>query len=173
MPDWAIVLLAAFGGGLAGAVLQPVVSYALQRVRSKEEIRKSRERGLRFMLEVELDWAGYLLMACDIGLLREEIGVPLSVEDKMAMTGSGVLMYPKGVPPWNPDRIRDTELRELVDGYYGSVRETAQVFYLPQIDREKVRSLRGRLDELGAQIRRRMDELNWPEADYWASVGRP
>lgn len=50
MPDWAIVLVAAFGGGLAGAVLQPVVTYAMDRLRSKERIQKSRERALRRMV---------------------------------------------------------------------------------------------------------------------------
>ena len=44
MSDTVTVLGAAFGGGLAGAVLQPVVSYVLQRAHSGEEIRKGRER---------------------------------------------------------------------------------------------------------------------------------
>ena len=50
MPDWAIVLVAAFGGGLAGAVLQPLVTFWLQRMNSGKDIRKRRERSLRRML---------------------------------------------------------------------------------------------------------------------------
>jgi len=50
MSETATVLLAAFGGGLADAVLQPVVSHFLDRARAGERIRKRREQSPRRVL---------------------------------------------------------------------------------------------------------------------------
>ncbi len=113
MPDWAIVLAAAFGGGLAGAVLQPVVSYGMERLRRGEEIRKSRERSLRRMINhaiAEGRECAMLSFLIEEGLKHcapltpEQIGAKLN-EAEGRLTWKDM--------PWQPDRIKDPALRQL------------------------------------------------------------
>jgi hypothetical protein len=170
MSETVTVLLAAFLGGLAGAVLQPVVSHVLERIRSDEETRRRRHQSLRFMLEVEIDWGNYLVMASKLALLQQGIGAPVSFEQKRNGVTSGLAMFRKGVPAWNPERVDDQQLQQLAIEYSEGVRNLAEAYYHPVIDKDKAQALSERLDDMALRIRQRMDELNWPETDFFGPV---
>ena len=150
MSDTATVLFAAFGGGLAGAVLQPVVSYVLQRVHSGEEISKRRERSLRRMIEAEIHWtserAGNLI-------LSEVVDVPRAAGEK------------KEGPLWQPERITDPSLQHMAREYYKVGLDLFKLSCSNAPDYEKANTLFDELEKLQQKITLRMDELNWPEAD--------
>jgi len=52
--DVAVTVVAAFGGGLAGAVLQPVAEHLLSRRRAADERRRADRRDARNLVEAEL-----------------------------------------------------------------------------------------------------------------------
>jgi len=162
MSETATVLLAAFGGGLAGAVLQPLITYALQRARAGEEIKKKRERSLRRMIDAEIAHG------------RGEVGVGILVSGGIRR---GAKMNPdellervdalaqrRGVL-WQPERIPDTDLRSTVDEYHKVLIRLDAAFSTSQYDEKLIRQSANQLEELQLKITRRMDELNWPEVD--------
>jgi len=152
MSDTVTVLLAAFGGGLAGAVLQPAVSYVLQRVRSGEEIRKRQERSLRRMVEWELAWGSRVSAAV-------VLSPHLTEQHRFDM-----VKLDAGNVVWQPERIGDRDLQQMA-------RECAKLtgglfqFALHPGKGEEAADLRRQLEALQSRITLRMDELNWPEAD--------
>ena len=149
MSDTVTVLLAAFGGGLAGAVLQPVVSYVLQRIRSGEEIRRMRERSLRRMIEAAL--LDGRARAAD--LLLREVGIPVAAREREAR------------PLWQPERIPDPSLQRVAREYNEVRVGLFRISSSNAPDYKKAYTLIGELEKLQQQITLRMDELNWPEAD--------
>lgn len=160
MPDWAIVLLAAFGGGLAGAVLQPVVSHFLERARSGEGIRKRREQSLRRMVTKRFEFGA--------GLITAILGVGL----RGGMSQDEKLEFVKPIPgfmdtlAWEPERIDDVDFRETVTEYYKATSDLRQLFWSAEpLDVAAADELIKQLVELRPRITRRMDELNWPEVE--------
>ena len=159
MPDWAIVLVAAFGGGLAGAVLQPAVTHALEGIRSKREIRCRRERTLRRMLEARLVDGGRLAFAALDLHIRLQRGVAVASEERFQLAKG-----PGGLPLWQPERIADPELRQVADEYQEVCLSLAQSV-LTAAQEWDPRPAAARIMELQRRITSRMDELNWPEVD--------
>jgi len=155
MSDTVTVLLAAFGGGLAGAVLQPVVSYVLQRVHSGEELRKRRERSLRRMLDSVMEHGRYCATRAMRALDPRTTDDWKEIEERL-----------KGVPEfvWQPERIEDQCLRELAEKYDISFQELTRSLSAG-LDPDAIPRLAMDLFKLQKQITARMDELNWPEAD--------
>jgi len=159
MPDWAIVLFAAFVGGLAGAVLQPVVTFWLQRMNSGKEIRKRRERSLRRMLNSAMERGRHIATGAMRALYWADAGLASTDLKEIKDLLDEVPEY-----VWQPERIEDHRLRELADEYDENFRDLT--LSLSQgLDREAVRHLGKNLFELQQQITRRMDELNWPEVE--------
>jgi hypothetical protein len=162
VPDWAVVLVAAFGGGLAGAVLQPIVSHVLERASSKERIRRSRERCLRHMLSAWMSNARRL-----IGVSIIAYGFP---PDARATELRRIqAMHPEpGTPPWQPERIVDDELRLLAVEHNRLLDQMFGLLWQSQLDQkqaETLPSLCESIREIQPKITARMDELNWPEVD--------
>lgn len=100
--DTWVIVVAAFGGGLVGAILQPLLSYAFDRVRAAETIRKNRERSLRRMIFAKIRetrrvqaWAGGIIFG------RDPVTDP----------------SPIGGPFWEPHRIKNAELFKNVEAY--------------------------------------------------------
>ena len=152
MSDTVTVLLAAFGGGLAGAVLQPVVSYVLQRVRSGEEIRKRRERNLRRMVEWELAWGSRVSAAA-------VLSPQLTEQHRFDM-----VKLDAGKVLWQPERIGDRDLQQMALEYAKLTGGLYQ-FALHPGKGEETTDLHRQLGALQSRIILRMDELNWPEVD--------
>ena len=169
MPDWAIVLVAAFGGGLAGAVLQPVVSHFLQGVRSKEEIRKRREQHLRRVLVGQMVHGRKLIEALQRVIVRgQEKDIPSLGERYEIVTQAG--WAPLWAPSWELGRITDDRLRQMATEYFDAADELGRLVLYgegpdwheppnPPLQAAK------KLECLQRQITLRMDELNWPEVD--------
>jgi hypothetical protein len=160
VPDWAVVLIAAFGGGLAGAVLQPLASHILERLRREEEIRKRRERHLRRMLSSRMAMTAALVDDAWRILLRQHQGQPMTVKEKWE-----VLSRHTDGPLWEPDRIHDPLLRQHAYDYAHTAFLLFNAFWAAEADQERVESLITQLDRMRADISTRMDELNWPEVD--------
>ncbi len=144
--DTWVIVLAAFSGGLAGAVLQPLLSYVFERLRAGETIRKGRQRNIRRMV---FDY---------IRFTRRVQGSVLS----------GKAPGMEGLPFWEPERIDDATLHDLVVGYN---EKSAELFGvgspLPgkNVDQGRVKQLDGDLNDLQRRITARMDTLNYPEID--------
>ena len=160
MPDWAVVLVAAFSGGLAGAVLQPLASHILERIRREEDIRKTRERQLRRMLQSRMAMTAALVNDAWGILLRQAHGPPMTGKEKWE-----VLFRHAGGPLWEPDRIRDPSLRKSAYDYAHAAFLLFNALWPAQADQERVEGLVTQLDGIRAAITTRMDELNWPEVD--------
>lgn len=160
--DTWVIVLAAFGGGLVGAVLQPVLSYLFDRLRSETTIRKTRQRNNRRMITVQIVQGrrvmGYLVT---LQLLdRSERPMDLSERFKRI---EEIRDLPKGYL-WQPERVDDEKLRTLVDAYADAhMKLSGEMVLAP--DYEKTNRLSEQLDGLQRQITSRMDELNWPEVE--------
>jgi hypothetical protein len=163
VPDWAIPITA-FAGALVGAVLQPVTNYAMDRLRARERIRKSRERTLRRMIESQIAAARRHCMALTVVWGFRQLGhsAPpirdlLKSEDS---PGRGLIC--------TPDRISDPELRAAAAEYAQLVANLGVAIWFQELDadsEEKLLPLTHRLGELERAIIRRMDELDWPQVD--------
>jgi len=161
MPDWAIILISAFGGGLAGAVLQPVVSHVMERVRFNTETRKRREQHLRRLLVDEMAWATKLIQAWHTILICQQIDQPMPFQERNA------LVKEAGWPPmWKVERIADTSLREWASQHFAMALDLSdRVLRGPQPNPGEATKLSQQLEALQSQIIGRMDDLNWPEVD--------
>jgi hypothetical protein len=163
MSDAVIVLVAAFGGGLAGAVLQPLVEYQLSRVRRNDEIRKQRERRLRQMIEQDIGFVRQMLLMIAGDTLRVERGEIIDPQDSWSQ-----VVLPRKV--WQPKRIPVPDLRKMADELDSLpmrlVTETAKggsvLLLFPIIE--------GRRRDLQDAIIAKMDQLHWPEEDNAPSV---
>jgi hypothetical protein len=167
MPDWAVVLVAAFGGGLAGAVLQPLASHVLERVRREEEIRKRRERHLRRMVEARIESrrTHELALAFVCGFRR--LGKP-APSAREVIEDHERREPPPPAPTYWPERIPDPHLRQTAIEYGKLVAELTGPLRFQDIDpatEDKLLQLTDRIRPLEEEIVRRMDELNWPEVD--------
>jgi hypothetical protein len=160
VPDWAIILISAFGGGLAGAILQPAAQYLFDRLRSKDEIRRRRERQLRRMLRAQTAWGQKLIAAATLFRLRDELGQPLSPQERAA-----ILELPHSAPAWEPQRIGDKQLQQDARDCYALALELYAVVTMGVPDSARLRQTMERIAQLDTQIVARMDELNWPEVD--------
>lgn len=160
MPDWAVVLIAAFGGGLAGAVLQPVTAHVLERIRREEEIRKSRERTLRRMIAANTAWVGKLLVTAGTLRALELRGAPAPQELRQK------LLTPDGsLPPWRPHRIADPALRDSAGRFGILAMDLLNRVSSGQLVDVRAAEVMAELLALDHQMTARMDELNWPEVD--------
>lgn len=159
MPDWAIVLVAAFGGGLAGAVLQPVVGLGADILLSDRNLRKARERTLRRMVSARLEDGGRLIYAAaDLHIrLRYSQEVPFHERRQLAMP-------PSSLPPWEPERIADPYLANLVSNYVAASWSLARSLFSAGDDWDPSPTS-SVLRDLRPQIITRMDQLKWPEVD--------
>ena len=161
MPEWAIVLVAAFGGGLAGAVLAPVMTYLMQRIGSSDQIRKNRERYLRRMIVARIR-AGRSAASEALMAIGRAFRDPTVSGDESASPA----VAPQDSPLWQPERISDRDLQKLARRY-DKLRNDLRVG--ARFGNEWVEESLDRLvTEIGGleeQITARMDELNWPEVD--------
>jgi hypothetical protein len=163
VPDWAIVLIAAFGGGLAGAVLQPITSYAMDRLRASEQIRKSHERTLRRMIESKIEAAQRVNVALHVVWGFHQFGSPAPpVRDLLKAED-----FPISGPVLTSDRIADPELGAMAAEYSKLTTDLVVAVFFQELDAESVEKLlpmTHRLSELEKTMIRRMDQLNWPPA---------
>jgi len=161
VPEWAIVLVAAFGGGLAGAVLAPVMTYLMQRIGSSDQIRKNRERYLRRMIVARIR-AGRSAASEALMAIGRAFRDPTVSGDESASPA----VAPQDSPLWQPERISDRDLQKLARRY-DKLRNDLRVG--ARFGNEWVEESLDRLvTEIGGleeQITARMDELNWPEVD--------
>lgn len=159
--DTVVIVTAAFGGGLFGAVLQPLLSYGLQKLTAKDDRRKRVEKHLRRMLTV---WLGYALRAAIVAMEiveRRKVGLPpLAEKDIYSRADLGVHF-----PAWEPERIQDPALRKAAEKLYDTINPLTVRLFDPNASDQW-------LDEQGMEIGRlrkaiivRMDELDWPESD--------
>lgn len=158
MPDWAIVLVAAFGGGLAGAVLQPVVACVFRLANSAVRRCKPRTRRLRRMIAGRMEWGrvlGATLVATSWSR-RRGLDVPLSDEVLKHVHPRPTFLFPEN---WI-----EPEMRERASAFFA---ELEKELLPPEVgDDDETRAERlERLNLLGKEILARMDELNWPEVD--------
>lgn len=160
MPDWAIVLVAAFGGGLAGAVLQPVASHLLERIRSKEEIRKRRERHLRRMLTAGMKQGRKAISVSNLLQSRQARGAAVDPDEIRER-----LRLEEGMPLWEPERIADSNLRNMACEYMEMEAKLAGLVLYGPFNGPTATALTEHLEDLQGEISLRMDELNWPEVD--------
>lgn len=162
MSETATVLVAAFGGGLAGAILQPVASYFLELARSGKEIRKRRERSLRRMLEGRIA-DGRCLLADEFTLeARGFASILLTGDERAREIGFGTR------PLWQPERISDPGLQQMARAYNEACSDLEILVRFAPPDAggaKKAAALAGVLEDLQPRITRRMDELNWPEGE--------
>lgn len=158
MPDWAIILVSAFGGGLAGAVLQPMATYIMERVRAGEDIRRRRERSLRRMLAAQLAYGRRLMAVRDVHFDPQFRSMtPLERLEK--------IKFPEGFPAWEPERIADDQVRRIGIEYNWLAALLLGALSSDAPDEQKTAPLCARLRSLQTIINQRMDELNWPEVD--------
>lgn len=168
MPDWAVVLVAAFGGGLAGAVLQPLASHVLERLRREEETRKKRERQLRRMIEARIKFREFHeIVLRAVRLLRHRGKRALSAREVIQRLEREEPSPP--APSYRPERIPDPHLRQKATQYGELFAEfTGPLLLEEEMDsatEDRLLELADRINPLEKEIVRRMDELNWPEVD--------
>ena len=157
--DTWVIVLAAFGGGLAGAILQPGASYVMDRLRGKDQRRKAVERNLRRMLTMWLEFATRGgLTAAEICSKRDLGRTALSDAEVMQR----LRVAEQAFPTWQGERIRDAELRSLAERLY-----TLSVsLHIRLIDPNQASTLDALIPEIGRlrlDIVTRMDKLDWPE----------
>ena len=161
--DALVIALAAFSGGLVGAVLQPAMSYLFDRLRSETTIRKTRQRNNRPMLTAKIrEGRGYLASAATIHLLFS--GGELIV-DKAKRIDDLQPEKPEGYL-WQPHRIDDENLRDMAIEYNQVAADLYGQILQDRPNYEETARLGGLLETLQVQITNRMDkELNWPEVE--------
>jgi len=165
MSEIATVLLAAFGGGLAGAVLQPVVSHGLERLRRSEEIRKSRERSLRRMLNSMIIAGRETIELSSLIDTRIFAGNPLTYPEIVNGWEKITQRLESRTALWQPERIENPVLQEAVREYREVWAKLASEIMSPAPGAQKGAKLVGDLEALQCKITICMDELNWPEVD--------
>jgi hypothetical protein len=165
VPDWAIALITAITAGLGAAILGPVVSYGLDRFRSKESIRKGYQHRLRRMVESNVA-RGHAVVgaAYQIGLAQLQ-GHPFDPQVKQGWLH--MLMQARDATEayWAPERIGDQQLQQWVRDYVVAGGTLLEVIQPTPIDVAEVIRLTGQIDVLRGQIHARMDALGWPEVD--------
>jgi hypothetical protein len=165
MPDWAIVLFAAFGGGLFGAVLQPVVSFVLQQINSGKEIARRRERSLRRMLNAEIVHGRGLMGFSGVIVGRLRTGVHTAQGEMFQHLNALSERRLEGAGLWQPERIADADLRSTAKEYNEVLVKLDSALFNSKYDEKMILQSGDRLEELQKKITARMDELNWPEVD--------
>ena len=161
--DTWVIVLAAFGGGLVGAVLQPVLSYLFDRLRSETTIRKARQRNNRRMIMAQIrEGRGYLASASMFRLL---LSASEPLVDRVTRIDRLQPEKPAGYL-WQPERIDDQTLRDMAVDYNEAAASLyGQIIQEPP-DYDETERLSELLEVLQVQITTRMDkELNWPEVE--------
>lgn len=158
--DMVAIIVSAFGGGLAGAVLQPALTHFLARANRQEEITLERMRRLRGMVEQNLTHGRRLMHASMLRFAAEQRGQAMPISE---MYDASKIV--DGNYYWQPERIPDEELRRLALQHNQLCTDLFLRLYkadVPEIERA---DLRQRIDELAPKLGERMDALNWPVHD--------
>ena len=161
----AIALVTGVTAGLGAAILGPVISYGLERFRSKESIRKGYQRRLRRMVEGGLARGHGVVGAATQIALAELQGHPFDPEvklpwlDKFLYAGDATEGY------WALERIDDQQLERWLRDYVAANAMLLEVVAPTPIDIAEVVRLTGEIDVLRGQIMARMDALEWPDSE--------
>lgn len=160
MPDWGVILLAAVSGALAGSVLQLALSY-VERSRSQETHRRSRERRLRWMLEAWMVHGRMVISGSFLLAYSKREGLPGPTPQELQ---EQFWRHPQA-PLWQPERIDDIELQLKARDYADTMNRLSGLLLSESVNEQERLKLVERLESLLGQITRRMDELHWPELD--------
>ena len=161
--DTWVIVLAAFGGGLVGAVVQPLLSYFLELLRSKATIRKTRQRNNRRMITVQIVQGRRVMGNLVTSQLLERSGRPMDPSERFKRIEE-LRDLPKGYL-WQPERVDDEKLRTMLREYVDTYMKLWGEMLLDSPNYEKTNRFSEQLDELQRHITSRMDELNWPEVE--------
>lgn len=161
------ILVAAFGGGLLGSTVQPLIEDRLERSRTNEAIRKRRHARLRRMLESDTArFRKYMTFAL-LMLVRKKSGSTATPEEiEQSLKGVEVEIL-----PLEPHRIDDKDLRALADelaqlNFQFGIELTKQaVVPGASFDWEKWLEFEPAHQKLREAIIARMDALNWVAPD--------
>lgn len=110
-----LIVVSAFGGGLAGAILQPILAFGLDRVGSKDRRRKVIEQHLR---RTVTRWLEFTTRAARTAI---EIAARRDLNRSVLSDGEIVArlrLNDQPFPTWEAERIRDAEMRQLADQLY-------------------------------------------------------
>lgn len=158
--DTWVIVVAAFGGGIAGAILQPTLAYSMDLLRGKGQRRKAIERNLRRMLTV---WLGFTtkaaMMAMEIAG-RRDFGRPTLSEVEILQR---IRMAEQHFPTWQIERIHDAQLEGLADKLYSIALVLPLRLIDPNTTTTWLNDVAGEIGQLRRNIVIRMDELDWPE----------
>ena len=169
--DTWVIVLAAFGGGLLGAVLQPALTHILELIRAGATIRKRREQSLRKMLMSQIREGRQFLARSLRFEMAHRLGRPLDHTERMQLIDQTMEGTTQKSPDylWQPERIEDDGLRNSANDYAQTAADLWGESTMKNPDYSRVIALSQRLESLQKQITARMDELNWPESDDSAS----
>jgi hypothetical protein len=158
MPDTATVIVGAFAGGLAGAILQPVTVYGLDRLRSKDEQRKRKERQLRRMISAWLAFCSEAThLAASVFEQASSAFGGVSIDDFGSRNGIST----ERLPSWEAERIEDREMRTMA-----TLLHAHTILLVQQMSTESFDNLGATMaaaTELRPKIIKKMDDLGWPE----------
>jgi hypothetical protein len=157
MTDSTTVLIAAFGGGLAGAVLQPITGFVLARVDSNKAHDRRLARKLRQMVEANLQYGRRLLIA---NMLRQPDTAGPIPWDQIIET-----VKLEDVPNWLPERIKDEPLRQLATAHNDECMMLYILLTQVPTNEDHRETAAKRIDALAPEIIQRMDDLRWPEVE--------
>lgn len=158
--ETAVVILAAFSGGLGGAVLQPVVQYVVDRRKNSDERIAARRRNIQRMLLVHLAFGRKVATSATSIAAYKDVGkpFPLSKEDIL-----DVIKTPDPLPPWEVERIDDEQLQTAARSFEDVVFSlTPDVLFDEDVTAESLKIRAEHLTVLSKEIIERLDALAWP-----------
>ncbi len=159
--DTWVIVVAAFGGGLAGAVLQPLSSHLLGIAFADRANRRNVEQNLRRMLYALIDQGGRVAgVAWKVEARLKQNEHPSS----MNALREG-LRLPREFPLLQLWRIEDSALRGMAEEYMNAMDELREFCFDGALTSERLAELAERMTELPREMTLRMDKLNWPEAE--------
>jgi hypothetical protein len=157
-PELWIIFLSAFGGGLLGAVLQPLVGHFLEIFRSDRSFRKRRQQELRRMLRGKMGWGRRVMAVAKDACLMQEYGRTVPVLDRLQKLTEARPDYDL----WEPESIRDDKLRGLALEYDRQSAFLWREATEQNVNRQLIDDLVDSLISLQRKISQRMDDLVWP-----------
>jgi hypothetical protein len=153
-----VVLVAALVGGLVGSILQPIVVYLLDKLRSRDTIRERREQTLRGMIT---SWIGLGRRLTEAWrLLLEKRRRRIKVE-----SWQDVGWKHREPSPWDGQRIQDEDLRKVCQMYHTQVRSLYATTKASPDSSGISERLLDDIDKQRIEKMAMMDELNYPEVD--------
>ena len=158
--DTWLIVLAAFGGGLFGAILQPVLTYGMDRMRAGDQRRKAIERNLRRMMTLWLEFTTRVGATAVEIASRRDLGRP-ALSDAEIM--QRIRLAERPFPTWAAERIRDQTMRDLADALYEMAIKMPIRLIDPSTSNSELDSAAHEIGRLRHDIVIRMDELDWPE----------